>query len=127
MAAPSSPSAATGHSRNQSLSDLGIAGLKRSDSRQVRSGSVRNGTPAGTFAPQFIKQEALDGAEERVRGIEGENDFSGKRYVWMKDAESAFVKGWVVEALPQDMVLVQCDDGSVSTVPFPLTIDFADV
>lgn len=47
-----------------------------------------------------------------VSGIEGENDFSGKRYVWLKDPQAAFVKGWVVEDLGGNRILVQCDDGS---------------
>lgn len=47
-----------------------------------------------------------------VKGIEGENDFSGKRYVWLKDPQQAFVKGWVVEELGGNRILVQCDDGS---------------
>jgi myosin protein heavy chain len=50
---------------------------------------------------------------ETVKGIEGENDFSGKRYVWLKDPQSAFIKGWVVEELGNNQILVQCDDGSV--------------
>jgi myosin protein heavy chain len=50
---------------------------------------------------------------EVVRGIEGENDFSGKRYVWLKDPQTAFVKGWIVEELGNNQILVQCDDGSV--------------
>lgn len=45
-------------------------------------------------------------------GIEGENDFSGKRYVWLADAEKAFVRGWVVEELEDGLLQVQCDDGS---------------
>lgn len=49
-----------------------------------------------------------------VKGLEGENDFSGKRYVWLKDPQVAFVKGWVVEELGGNRLLVQCDDGSVS-------------
>ena len=49
-----------------------------------------------------------------VKGIEGENDFSGKRYVWLRDPQTAFVKGWVVEELGEGRILVQCDDGSVS-------------
>jgi myosin heavy chain 9/10/11/14 len=50
-----------------------------------------------------------------VNGIEGENDFSGKRYVWLKDPNIAFVKGWVVEELGDGKLRVQCDDGSVSS------------
>lgn len=103
-----------GHARNQSLTEFGLPGLGRSDSRRLRagSGSVRRAAPAGTFAPQFIKSENLDGAGEHVSGIEGENDFSGKRYVWLRDADTAFVRGWVVDELPEDMLRVQCDDGS---------------
>lgn len=50
-----------------------------------------------------------------MRGIEGENDFSGKRYVWLKDPTTAFVKGWVVEELPEGRLVVECDNGEVST------------
>jgi myosin protein heavy chain len=49
-----------------------------------------------------------------VKGIEGENDFSGRKYVWLRDQQTAFVKGWVVEELGGNKLLVQCDDGSVS-------------
>lgn len=49
---------------------------------------------------------------DTVKGIEGENDFSGKRYVWVKDPQNAFVRGWVVEELEDNQLLVQCDDGT---------------
>lgn len=52
--------------------------------------------------------------QEAVSSIEGENDFSGKRYVWLKDPQNAFVKGWVVEELGGNRILVQTDDGTVS-------------
>lgn len=51
---------------------------------------------------------------DAVKSIEGENDFSGKRYVWLKDPEEAFVKGWVIEERTGGNLLVQTDDGSVS-------------
>jgi myosin protein heavy chain len=51
-----------------------------------------------------------------VRGIEGENDFSGKRYVWLRNSTTAFVRGWVVEELDGDRLLVQCDDGAQQEV-----------
>ncbi|KAH9809837.1 putative myosin type II heavy chain, partial [Teratosphaeria destructans] len=105
----SSMGASVGHVRNQSVSNLRVGSLRR-------TGSVRNSTPAGTFAPQFIKQESLDGVEDRVRGIEGENDLSGKRYVWLRDPETAFVRGWVIEELPGDLLRVQCDNGSQQEV-----------
>ena len=107
--APVSPST---HSRNHSTIDTAMLGLSRSDSTRLRSGSGRGSTPAGTFAPRFIKQEGLDGAEERVRGIEGENDLSGKRYVWLRDSEKAFVKGEVIEELPNGVLKILCEDGS---------------
>ena len=62
----------------------------------------------------------MDGANGDVRVVEGENDLSGKRYVWMRDDEKAFVKGWVVEELPGGMLKAQLEDGSVSaTVATP--------
>ena len=51
-------------------------------------------------------------SEERILAIEGENDFSGKRYVWVKDPEKAFVRGWITEDLPGNRVLVKFDNGS---------------
>lgn len=54
-----------------------------------------------------------------MRGIEGENDFSGKRYVWLRDADAAFIRGWVVEELDGGRLLVQCDDGNVSEMRQP--------
>ena len=67
---------------------------------------------SNTFAPKFFSTESLE-RENRVKGIEGENDFSGKRYVWVQDVKTAFMKGWVVEDLEGGRLLVQCDDGSV--------------
>lgn len=59
-----------------------------------------------------------------VDGIEGENDFSGKRYVWLRDPKTAFVKGWIVEELGGDRILVQCDDGTVRSTPFSCDVHF---
>ena len=117
MQSPVSPVSPLAHSRNQSLTDLGMAGLSRSDSQRLRSGSVRSNTPGGTFAPKFIKTEGLDGTEERVRGIEGENDLTGKRYVWLRHSEKAFVKGEVLEELQNGALRIQCDDGSLREEP----------
>ena len=77
-----------------------------------RSNSNRTATTSSaTFAPQFIKTEDLRKGSDQIKGIEGENDFSGKRYVWLKNEDKAFVKGWVVEELDGGHLLVQCDDG----------------
>jgi myosin heavy chain 9/10/11/14 len=70
----------------------------------------------GTFAPQFIKSEEMQNGPDRVRGIEGENDFSGKRYVWLQNPPSGFIRGWVVEEMDDERLIVQCDDGSVSAL-----------
>ncbi|KAL0937607.1 myosin type ii heavy chain [Colletotrichum truncatum] len=78
--------------------------------RHSRSDSRNSGS--GTFAPSFIKTEEMRRGSDTVRGIEGENDFSGKRYVWLKDPQVAFVRGWVVEELENNKILVQCDDGT---------------
>lgn len=102
------------HARHQSLTQLSSPSLGRSDSR-LRSNSNRNSIPIGTFAPQFISEDTPDIA--KPGGIvEGENDFSGKRYVWLRDAKTAFVRGWVVEELPGGKLLVQCDDGTQQEV-----------
>ncbi len=91
----------------------------RSNSRRHRSSSLRNSSYAlGTFAPQFIKFEDLNSARGKVNHIEGENDFSGKKYVWLKDAEKAFIQTWVVKELEGERLLVQCEDGTVSNGAF---------
>ncbi|KOS21022.1 Myosin type-2 heavy chain 2 [Escovopsis weberi] len=78
----------------------------------------RNGTPtSSTFAPSFIREEEdMRQENESVKGIEGENDFSGKRYVWLKDPQEAFVKCWVVEELGDNKLLVQVEDGALREV-----------
>ena len=79
-----------------------------------RSNSTRTIHPSSnTFAPKFIKTEESQRAHDKIGGIEGENDFSGKRYVWLRDPQAAFVRGWIVEELPRDRLRVQCDDESV--------------
>jgi myosin protein heavy chain len=106
---------AMGHLRNRSLTNLTSPPLGRSDSARLRSNSHRNSTPVGTFAPQFISED--DNEAPRLGGIvEGENDFSGKRYVWLRDPTTAFVRGWVVEDLPGGRILVQCDNGTQQDV-----------
>ncbi|KAJ6260674.1 Myosin-11 [Drechslerella dactyloides] len=68
-----------------------------------------------TFAPSFIKK--ADSASPRVtsHGLEG-TDFSGKRWVWVKDPERAFVKGYV-ESEENNVLVVICDDGTERHVP----------
>ncbi|KAI9737783.1 MAG: hypothetical protein M1834_009151 [Cirrosporium novae-zelandiae] len=98
------------HSRTQSFSHLGP--VLGSTHQRSRSTSQRSAQGSNTFAPQFIKSEEVRNSAESIKGIEGENDFSGKRYVWVRDKEKAFVRGWVVEELDGGRLLVQCDDGT---------------
>ena len=109
----------TSHARNNSLSPLSGSTLTPARASRQRSNSTRSSNQtSNTFAPKFIKLEELQGKSEQM-GIEGENDFSGKRYVWMRDPERAFVKGWIVEEVENGHVVVQCDDGSVGHVTRP--------
>ena len=104
----------TGHGRNHSFSPLNGSNLAMVRPSRQRSNSTRSSNQmSSTFAPKFIKTEELQGKSEQTGGIESEHDFSGKRWVWLRDPEMAFVKGWIVEELDSDRILVQCDDGSV--------------
>lgn len=104
------------HKRSQSAVSAGIGGLPTLGTSKQERRDSRAGTPtSNTFAPSFIKSEELKRDAEVVKGIEGENDFSGKRYVWLKDPQEAFVKGWVIEEKGSNIV-VQTDDGTVSTL-----------
>lgn len=113
----SSTPPASNHARGNSLEvglGNGIHETSLGKPGHARNLSKSNNRNSGTFAPSFIKSEELRRGPDVVSGIEGENDFSGKRYVWLKDPQTAFVKGWVVEDLGGSRILVQCDDGSVS-------------
>lgn len=118
VASPQAISSPSNHARTQSFSPLGGVHLAPATTTRPRVGSVRNHSHSqstSTFAPQFIKLEESQRPSEGHGGIEGENDFSGKRYVWLRDPNVAFIKGWVVEELGDGHLLVQCDDGSVRT------------
>ncbi|GAB0136222.1 hypothetical protein EsDP_00004533 [Epichloe bromicola] len=110
---PAGASTPASHGRSQSNSSLGaVLNAPGSAVRHHRTNS-RNGTPtSSTFAPSFIKSDEMRRENNIVNGIEGENDFSGKRYVWLKDPQRAFVRGWVVEELESHRILVQTDDGT---------------
>lgn len=110
---PGAPKSA-GHNRNQSFSPLSGSNLAPARTILQRSISTRSShQSSSTFTPKFIKTQEQQGGEEHVGGIEGENDFSGKRFVWLRDPQTAFLKGWIVEDLEGGRILVQCDDGSV--------------
>ncbi|PVH86145.1 hypothetical protein DL98DRAFT_481879, partial [Cadophora sp. DSE1049] len=91
---PLSSSQSSGHNRSYS-SLAGVASPNYAPVARHRSNSKTTLPSSNTFAPSFIKSEEMQRGAETVKGIEGENDFSGKRYVWLKDPATAFVKGWV--------------------------------
>ena len=102
---------ARGQFRN-SISQSPSSLVVRTTNRQ-RSGSIRNDVASGTFAPDFIKSEELRRGADQIRGQEGDNDFSGNKYVWLRDSEKAFVRGLVLEEQEGGRLLVQTDDGEV--------------
>lgn len=107
---------ARGHLRNASVSQLTPSRSSTSLTRQ-RSNSARKDASSGTFAPSFIKSEELRRGADQIRGLEGDNDFSGNKYVWLRDTEKAFVRGLVLEELEEGRLLVQTDDGEVGSLP----------
>lgn len=116
VTSPQASSSPNNHTQTQSFSPLGGIHLAPVATARQRAGSTRNHSHSkstSTFAPQFIKSEESQRSGEGHEGIEGENDFSGKRYVWLRDHNVAFVKGWVVEEFRDGRLSVQCDDGSV--------------
>lgn len=96
-----------------SVSRPGSFNYEYSVGHQANSKSAT--TSSNTFAPSFINAYEKRQGLEKSAVIEDENIFSEKRYVWLKDPTFAFVKGWIVEELEGDKLLVQCDDGSVSS------------
>lgn len=102
---------ARGHLRNSSVSQLSPTLSQRTN--RDRSNSTKNSPSSGTFAPSFIKSEELRRGADQIRGLEGENDFSGNKYVWLRDPQKAFVRGLVLEEFEGGRLLVQSDDGDV--------------
>ncbi|KAJ6092567.1 hypothetical protein N7486_007856 [Penicillium sp. IBT 16267x] len=100
---------AKGHLRNSSVSQLSPT-LSSASINRERSNS-RNNVASGTFAPSFIKSEEMRRGADEIRGLEGENDFSGNKYVWLRDPQKAFIRGLVLEELEGNCLLVQSDDG----------------
>ena len=101
------------HNRHQSFSPLGGTSNAFHERARHRAHSNRSSNQSfSTFAPGFIKSAALQRPRDEVKGIEGENDFSDKRYVWLRDPNKAFVKGWIVDEIDLNHLLIQCDDGS---------------
>lgn len=104
-----------GHARNHSYSSQSpIPSLTLIKPGRRRSTSLRNqSSSSATFAPKFITAQGSGSDSLQLHSIEGENDFSGKRYVWLKDGQGGFLQGWVVEERDNGRILVQSSDGQV--------------
>ena len=111
---PKTPTPVYKHDRQQSFSPT--SSMTSLPSHLRTQSPQRQTSTSSTFAPKFIRSEELKKSEDRISSIEGENDFSGKRYVWVKDLEKAFIRGWIVEDLVDDRVVVQFDNGSQTEV-----------
>ncbi|KAK6359881.1 hypothetical protein TWF696_001010 [Orbilia brochopaga] len=105
--AVSSPQTATPSNTNRNS----IGGPFKGHNRTM---SAANKTST-TFAPSFIKKADPTSPRVTSHGLEG-TDFSGKRWVWVKDPERAFVKGYV-ESEEDNVLVVICDDGTERHVP----------
>lgn len=101
-----------GHFRNSSVSQLSHSSSEMPAPRE-RANPARNSVNSGTFAPEFIKSEELRRGADQIRGLEGDNDFSGNKYVWLQDPEKAFARGLVLEEREGGRLLVQSDGGDV--------------
>src|SRR5271163_4808715 len=70
-----------------------------------------------TFSPKFVnslasKDRASSHSSDSARDLA---EFSGKRWVWLKDDKQAFVKGWVVSENTSQLT-VRCDNENVGRV-----------
>lgn len=76
----------------------------------------------GTFSPKFIN--SITNTKDNRTSTDSARDlaeFSGKRWVWLKDDHHAFVKGWVTQENGSTLQ-VRCDNESVDR-----TVDSQDV
>jgi len=78
-------------------------------SKHSRTESLSSGS-TGTFTPKFINDLAIAQANSNTSDSARDlAEFSGKRWVWVKDEKLAFVKGWVTED-NGDTLQVRCDN-----------------
>lgn len=95
--------------QNQSLSSSTPSSPKHNHSR---TDSLTSSPSTGTFTPKFINNLNASHHSQSTDSARDLAEFSGKRWVWLKDDKLAFVKGWVVEDHGETL-LVRCDNESV--------------
>lgn len=116
-------------SQGISITHAASASWNKSSNPDVGRRPTRNVSPTRnsttTFAPSFIRTvEQLPGAG-KIRGYDGEKvpshetidplggaDFSGRRWVWVKDPIVVFVKAEVIDDQDGNL-LVRYEDGTV--------------
>lgn len=75
----------------------------------------------GTFTPRFI--HSLNAKETWSADVARDiAEFSGKRWVWVKDDQLAFAKGWVVDDNGSTLT-VRCEDESEDRVVDSQAVD----
>jgi myosin heavy subunit len=80
---------------------------------------VRNDS-TGTFTPKFINALGLNARPtDAARDLA---EFSGKRWVWLKDDKLAFVKGWVTQD-KGSVLQVKCDNETVDRIVDSQAVD----
>lgn len=74
---------------------------------------------SATFAPPFIHPDKITKDMGVLSITDGENDLSGKRYVWVKDSDRTFVRGWILQEHADSTISVQCEDDTVGSSSKP--------
>lgn len=54
--------------------------------------------------------------QRNIENAAAQAEFSGKKWVWVKDLKKAFIKGWIVKE-EADYVCVRCIDDTVCFFP----------
>lgn len=105
-----------------------------------RNFSISSGTSnkrVQTFTPSQIKsvleQSGSEGDRDNTQDlsstedgvvVEGDSaEFAGKKWVWIPDADNAFVKGFVTEEDENGKLRVLCTDDSVSQIIVGIQLD----
>ena len=82
-----------------------------------RSQQLTRNDSTVTFSPKFVNSLASKdrGSSHSSDSARDLAEFSGKRWVWLKDDKKAFVKGWVVSENGSQLT-VRCDNENVDRV-----------
>lgn len=85
----------------------------------VRKNDLSDAKTTGTFAPAYLKS-AIARQDDSVSDVE----FGEKKWVWIKDEKSGFLRAWITKE-DGDILSVRCSDDSVSTLYGRLSDDLS--